>query len=108
MGDLRLQVAVGFAQHFGDEFSEEVLVARANWLLTICVDGALDFRRRSISRMSKVKESHKQHGLCLEASLVVSIRQYEEELVQDSDVETLEEGVDCCWVRLLRDIVDEL
>ena len=58
--------------------------------------------------MDEVEHAHEQHGLGLEASLVVLVGKNEEHILQDADEELVEESVGRVDVSLLSDVVDEL
>jgi hypothetical protein len=56
--------------------------------------------------MNEVEHSHEQHGLRLEARLVVIVCKNEEDVLENNHEELLEERIRCLHIRL-GDIVDQ-
>ena len=57
--------------------------------------------------MDQVEHPRKQHGLRLEAGLVVCVGKNEEDILQDRNKELLEEGIRCCGIGL-RNVSNQL
>jgi predicted secreted protein len=68
----------------------------------------LDLGLGTICRVDEVEELHEKHRLGLEASLVVVVRDNEEDILENGNEEALEESVRSSDIRLISNIVNEL
>lgn len=103
-----MQITESILQQVRHKVGDKLSVASSSLSLVGAVDGPLDLGLSTIGRVDVVEELHQQHGLRLEAGLVVVVGYNKEYILQNGDEESLEEGVGCLDISLLGDVVDQL
>jgi hypothetical protein len=105
---LHLQVGEGVLEEFGHEVCQELPVVGAGLSLFGSVNRSLDLGLSAIGGVDEIEEFHQEHRLCLETSLVVVVRHNKEDVLQDGDEESLEEGIGSLHISLIGNVVDQL